>query len=466
MKLGSAKNISLATYVFTLLGAFLIVMAIVQLSFIYFIQGRIADEIADKSLSLSTEVIELVMPEAESKTEKDEVEEADPEQELTEKVTQYETHFVKKVIRNWDESSRIEMENELGKLEHEFAFGKLNEVKIEKSEGNVFVISLDGPERRSQVIQFDNNKSSVNRYFQLLSGATLAFGLLSLLFAYWLSRHVTKPLSRLALGFSNLSQGKFNTVLAEDGVREVKLMLQQFNQTSKRLSQLQAMEHKFQQQQQLAELGEISRGLAHSLRNPLHTIGLSIDEMRSAELSEDERLFLANQARKKITALDRTIKSLLLLTTSGLDRSQDLSLKDVVEDAVMQISMGHQHAIDVEVIGTPCLQGSATELAAVVTTLLSNAVEASKNGESIHVKLYETDTDFVLEVIDKGEGLSPSIADKLFQPSITSKAEGAGMGLYIAQRIVQLHYNGIVTLENNNQGGCTASIMFAKETHA
>ena len=66
-------------------------------------------------------------------------------------------------------------------------------------------------------------------------------------------------------------------------------------------------------------------------------------------------------------------------------------------------------------------------------------------------------------IADQGPGLEPAIAERLFSPHCSSKAEGAGMGLYIAQRLLNRYYQGSVSLQNQPAGGCLACIQFAQE---
>lgn len=337
----------------------------------------------------------------------------------------------------------------------------LSEIRIERRNNDSFVLFAPSSSlKQSSVFTINTEESRVKAYFRYLTFATLGIGILSLLFAFWLARHLTAPLSSLAHGFKQLRDGNLGFQLAPTGVKEVKQTVQAFNQTSRRLEELQQMESQFSQQQQLAELGEISRGMAHSLRNPLNTIGLALEEMTQGNIDSAQRRSLAANARQKINALDRTIKSLLMLTTSGVDRTHNVLLNDVIQDAAMQMSMGESCDIQLQLQQSVVIKGSEAELSAVIMSLLSNAVEASSEKASIKIQLSTDNSMALLSIIDDGEGLDDVIAQQLFQPHITSKPEGAGMGLYIAKRILNHHYKGELTLKNNAGKGCIATLMF------
>ena len=127
----------------------------------------------------------------------------------------------------------------------------------------------------------------------------------------------------------------------------------------------------------------------------------------------------------------------------------------------MQMSMGSSHAIHVSAEQALSVKGSSVELTAVLTTLLSNAIEASDAGQDIEVNVAKLEHRIVIRVVDRGQGLSPDIEQRLFQPHVTTKAEGAGMGLYIAKRIVTLHYEGDLSVVNNCTKGCTAILSLS-----
>ena len=67
-------------------------------------------------------------------------------------------------------------------------------------------------------------------------------------------------------------------------------------------------------------------------------------------------------------------------------------------------------------------------------------------------------------MLDQGKGIDPQIKSQLFKPHITNKPEGAGMGLYIAKRISNLHYHGDISLTDNSPQGCIATLTLSSAT--
>ena len=105
------------------------------------------------------------------------------------------------------------------------------------------------------------------------------------------------------------------------------------------------------------------------------------------------------------------------------------------------------------------LKGAPSEIRAMLHSLITNAVESSADDSPVIVEVISDGSKTVIAVIDSGKGLSKDIKDKLFSPHVSDKPEGAGMGLYITRRISRSYYNGDVALENNQSGGCTATLI-------
>ena len=205
----------------------------------------------------------------------------------------------------------------------------------------------------------------------------------------------------------------------------------------------------------MAELGEVSRGLAHALRNPIHTIGLSLEQLSAVELSKDQRNKLIKTVQSKITNIDKNIKALLTLTTTGISRKDKIPVLAVIQDILLEYKSCQpkpQH-FELDVDPTVTLTGSEAEIRSILHTLIINACEANSIAESItsivSIKLIRQAENVInISVSDEGNGLNEKLKSQLFQLHISTKPEGAGMGLYIAKRIISLHYSGDITLTN------------------
>lgn len=336
------------------------------------------------------------------------------------------------------------------------------DIKIKRS-GDIYQIKVEQDGEHSvhrQVMKFTHQDSGSHRYFNNLIMVTLALTLFGLLCAFWLAHKVSQPFLRLNQGFKQLAKGDFGVQVAADGIEDVRLTLQQFNHMSEQLRKLHEMEQRVHQHEQLAEIGEVSRGLAHTLRNPLNTIGLAVEQLCHSSLAAAQKEQIEQQVRQKIQHLDKTIKAMMNLTTQDIDRSQAVDLNQLIQDIVMELRFSSSVTIDLQLSDTVFLKGSESELRTILHSLLSNAVEASEEQDKVTVQVEKSAEELIVHVTDTGHGLAKNIKENLFKPHVSSKADGAGMGLFIAQRLCVSRYSGKITLTDNQPKGCIASAKF------
>lgn len=290
---------------------------------------------------------------------------------------------------------------------------------------------------------------------------------LALLFVYWLSHHVSQPLSQLSYGHKKLGAGQFGIQLKEKGVSEIKQILTGFNGMSRQLRNWSEKEQLMNQQQHLADLGQITRGIAHSLRNPLHTLGLLSDAL-AHETDVEQRQLMSQKVQQKISLMDKSIQSLLTLSSDAMDRTRPIPLNEIVQDILIELSIaGLKPEVSLNMSDNSIrVAGAEAELRSIIHAVMINAVEAQKQAPRIAIDITEVESSVCVAVTDWGEGISAEITDKLFEPHITTKAEGSGMGVYIAKRLLISHYGGDLSYRANPDGGTIALIRFSTETRS
>lgn len=315
----------------------------------------------------------------------------------------------------------------------------------------------EAPQHWVSQFRLKTSGSSQQLISQYLSYQLLALTVttaLALLLLLWFGSRLLQPLQQLARGFRALAQGEAGIQLdTRAPLAEYRLALQQFNQASTELAALQQQKAELARQQQLVELGEVSRGLVHALRNPIHTMALALEQLPGSDPA------LQQLIEQKMQHINRTLTTLLTLSCQGVDRSAPVALKTVLQDLCLEFS-GQQLQLEAQALSC---QGAEAELRFILHVLVSNAVEASPQPGSVCLKLWRESNQICFEVSDQGPGLSPEVAASLFQPHISSKAEGAGMGLYLARRLLQMYYHGEISLHNRLEGGVLAQISLGTE---
>lgn len=199
--------------------------------------------------------------------------------------------------------------------------------------------------------------------------------------------------------------------------------------------------------------------MVHALRNPIHTLTLLLEQVADSD-DVQLRQQLAVSAEQKMQQINRSLTALLTLSCADINRQQQVSILAVVQDLMLEFSTAK---VQFQLAGDTdfAIPGAESELRTILHAVLSNAVEASPTDGVIRLTLNSTQRQLSIE--DQGTGLTEDIAKALFSPHCSSKAEGAGMGLYIAQRLLQRYYAGYIVLRNRVSGGCHANICFGTE---
>jgi len=141
-----------------------------------------------------------------------------------------------------------------------------------------------------------------------------------------------------------------------------------------------------------------------------------------------------------------------------------------VQDVVMEAAQTAAGRVEIRCElgeGRPQVRGIGAELRTALHVLVLNAVEASPAGGTITVRIAAEGDAVRVTVEDDGPGLQASVRARLFQPHVTTKAQGAGLGLFLAERIARRRYSGSLELAERTGHGTRAVLTLRDAaTHA
>jgi two-component system, NtrC family, sensor histidine kinase HydH len=212
-------------------------------------------------------------------------------------------------------------------------------------------------------------------------------------------------------------------------------------------------------QRHLASLGEMSAVLAHEIRNPLASLkghAQLLLEQLSAEGRERRRV---TRVVREAVRLEILTDQLLEFARSGEIQRAEIAPSALVEEVAAAAGVGRTSLrLD---RAPPAWPLDPIRMRQVVTSLLSNAVAASPAGEAVDVAVTEEQGLLVLTVRDRGEGIAPGQERLIFEPFHTTRIHGAGLGLAVVRRIVELHA-GTVQVGNHPEGGALFRIAIPR----
>jgi signal transduction histidine kinase len=278
----------------------------------------------------------------------------------------------------------------------------------------------------------------------------VASALSALAGAYLLGRRVLQPLGRLRWTSARLAGGELSARASESGPRELRELGASFNEMAASVEQL------FDARRELVAWA------SHDLRTPLASLRAMVEALEDG-LAEPDEYVPAIRAQTEI--LSRLVEDLfeLAMIDAGALRLelQDAPLAELVAACVGAVepeARAQNVRLSMELPARATVRVAPDKIQRVLLNLLTNAVRhASANGTVAVV--VEPDTDHVLVAVDDtGNGLAPDAPQRMFDrfwradDSRDRSSGGAGLGLAIAQGLVQAH-GGRIWAENRPEGG-------------
>ena len=308
------------------------------------------------------------------------------------------------------------------------------------------------------------------RIIVLLIGLIAAASGLSILLDRWVGRRVTEPLGDLELTAHRLAAGEHDARAPVGGPREVVQVAMAINRMADENDRARAVEARVVEQ--LHELDAVKSdfvsNVSHELRTPLTSI-LGYLELLEEEVqghAHDSETEMIEAAKRNVVRLGELIDDLLALTRSEAQRTElvplDLALlaRDIVTDLrVASSQQGVGIRLELPSAPVPVLADSS-QMARVLTNLVSNAVKFSPGGSEVVVTVDTQGGDAVLTVDDHGIGIPEAelsqLGSRFYRASnaVSMGITGTGLGLRIVQAIVENHH-GSVDLRSSLGDGTT-----------
>ena len=237
------------------------------------------------------------------------------------------------------------------------------------------------------------------------------------------------------------------------------------------LTDIVELEEQLRLKDSLAQVGELTAGIAHEFRNGLATIHGYARLLDLDRLTPDMHPYVQG-IRDETELLGAVVRNFLNFAKPAelvMGKVDVLAIVDRAADEVRADAVTHGGAMAIrgEFASVP---GDEVLLKQALSNLCRNAVEACTAVERPPLITIEGVVDRAqsvlrVAVIDNGPGVDPSVAQKIFRPFVTTRARGTGLGLALVQKIVVTH-NGRVSVQSEPDGGTrfTVTLPLAEDT--
>ncbi|MBI4925290.1 MAG: hypothetical protein HY843_05130, partial [Bdellovibrio sp.] len=331
-------------------------------------------------------------------------------------------------------------------------------------------------------VSVENQVSDLKIALEIITAVVLFISLLIL----WFGEHALKPLSKLTMLAHEITKRGLKkedkTILPKFFMSredEISHLSQEFHRMATALLErektVEAQKHRLEEQNRLlkemgelsklAAIGKMSAQVAHEIRNPLHSIGLEA-EMAFDVANQLNNLTLKQSLQSILNAVDRLKKiteNYLKFSKLSIGQKSKINIIEVFENVLASyapLCEDQKIKIGWEVLNkTPLyIYGDNELMELVFGNLFKNSLQVLEglNEGQIFWKLFDLESGRIcVQIEDSGPGISPDISEKLFQPFVTTRTQGTGLGLSFVKKVILEHGGTIeLTKPRHLKGAC------------
>lgn len=289
-------------------------------------------------------------------------------------------------------------------------------------------------------------------YTLLIIGA--AAGVVTIVVLVFFAYRISRPVQKLTDALQRFAAGDMHVRVQSQSRDEIGGALEAFNEMA---GQLQQSRERLIMLTRLSSWQALGRKMAHEVKNSLTPIRLTVEEMAARQSNTKDSAFFDQAAAiivDEVTRLEKRVRAFSDLAAEPPVHVVEIDINPVVEERAGFLRAAHPEVIYNLRLDCKHPRATADEdlLRGVLTNLLENAAEAAGAGGVVLVSTVCEQGRVWIEVHDSGPGLSLHAKETLFQPTISFKKAGMGLGLSIARKSALLS-GGDIELITGELGG-------------
>jgi len=292
--------------------------------------------------------------------------------------------------------------------------------------------------------------------FLLLTAAIWIVALLALIY---FAHRISKPIQQLTTGLSEVAAGQLNYRVPSAGDDEIGAAIQTFNRMADELKQSQ---DRLVYVARLESWQALARKMAHEVKNSLTPIRLTMEEI-AARQSGPGREFFEQAAQivvDEVMSLERRVRAFSEFASEPEIAPKAIDINSLLEERIALLRAAHPDVIYSTRLAPDLPTAYADEdlVKGMLTNLLENAAQAAEPGGVVLGVTAAATNRVEIEVHDSGPGLNPQARRTLFEPTISFKRGGMGLGLSIARKSALLA-GGDILLVPGELGGAAFRVL-------
>jgi signal transduction histidine kinase len=306
----------------------------------------------------------------------------------------------------------------------------------------------------SRELQIEDQIDTLDR--RVLLGALL-FMFSGASIGYWLAERIADPVNRLTRATRRIARGELDARIAATSSDELRRLVQDFNRMA---GELQHQQKELERTNRLEAWAEMSRQVAHEIKNPLTPIQLNAEHLRRVHADRGGPLSpvleeCVGTILSQVTLLRQIASEFSSFASSPAVKPGPVPLPELLRDAIDPYRAGLRHRIQFEVDVPDDLSPvyiDRTLISRSLANIVENALHAMPGSGVLTVVVRPANSAVVIRVSDTGMGMDAEALARAFEPYFSTKTTGTGLGLPIAKRNIELSGGTIAVASELDRG--------------
>lgn len=209
-----------------------------------------------------------------------------------------------------------------------------------------------------------------------------------------------------------------------------------------------------QRQDRLALLGKLGGSIGHELRNPLGVIKNAVFYLKlTTPDPTPQTTDYLNMIESRVNDAERIVDDLLGFARNRQPTRQPVAVRSVVEAAIERFPVPDHCALRLDIASDLAALIDPLHLTQVFNNLISNAWQAMPDGGTLTIAAHGAGDHITVTVCDEGHGIPPEMIEQIFEPLVSTRARGIGLGLAISRTLIEAN-GGSIHAANTAHGAC------------
>ena len=302
------------------------------------------------------------------------------------------------------------------------------------------------------------NSTIQNSITSIIVTALIILGI-SAVIAVQLGRSISRPILELKENIFRVSDGNLKNPQIFSNISEI-------DQLSKQIFEMGEKLEKYQKEmiktERLAAIGELSSRITHDLRNPLNSLKMAIDILKTKKpemIKENQEYF--DMMQHSVERMNHQIDEVLGFIKKSPPKRESVKFSEIISNSLKSFQFPKNIKVSVSE-NDGIIWCDKNQIQNVIVNLISNSIHAvGKKDGKIIINFQEEKKFDKITVEDNGEGIPDDSLEAIFEPLFTTKQTGTGLGLVSCKNTIEAH-NGEISAKNLPKGGVIFTILLPK----